>query len=93
MINDKVWSITESEFDPARLHRQETVFTLGNGYLGTRGAFEEGYPGAWPATLIHGVYDDVPIVYVELANCPDWLPLYVFVGDEKAGVQPRVRWG
>ncbi len=73
------WIVSESEFDPARLHHQETVFTLGNGYLGTRGAFEEGYPGAWPATFIHGVYDDVPLVYTELANCPDWLPLLVTI--------------
>ena len=77
------WTVVETEFDPARLHRQETVFTLGNGYLGTRGAFEEGYPGDWPATFIHGVYDDVSIVYTELANCPDWLPLVVFVKGER----------
>ena len=77
------WTITETEFDPARLNHQETVFTLGNGYLGTRGAFEEGYPGAWPATFIHGVFDDVPIVYTELANCPDWLPLVVSVEGER----------
>ncbi len=77
------WTIIETEFDSARLHHQETVFTLGNGYLGTRGAFEEGYPGAWPGTFIHGVFDDVPIVYTELANCPDWLPLVVFVRGER----------
>ncbi|MFQ5343948.1 MAG: beta-phosphoglucomutase, partial [Anaerolineae bacterium] len=76
------WAIIETEFDPAHLHHQETVFTLGNGYLGTRGTFEEEYPGAWPATLIHGVYDDVPIFYTELANCPNWLPLVVFVAGE-----------
>ncbi len=77
------WAIIESEFNPARLHRQETVFSLGNGYLSTRGAFEEGYPGAWPATLIHGVFDDVPIVHTELANCPDWLHLVIFVAGER----------
>jgi len=77
------WTVIETEFDPARLHHRETVFTLGNGYLGTRGAFEESYPGAWPATLIHGVFDDVPIVYTELANCPDWLPLVVFAEGER----------
>jgi beta-phosphoglucomutase len=77
------WIVTETEFDPARLHQQETVFALGNGYLGTRGSFEEGYPGAWPATLIHGVYDDVPIVYTELVNCPDWTSLLIFVDGER----------
>ena len=80
---DADWIITETEFEPVLLHHKETVFTVGNGYLSTRGAFEEGYPGAWPATLIHGVFDDVPIVYTELANCPDWLPLSVTVDGER----------
>jgi kojibiose phosphorylase len=75
--------VTEAEFDPARLHHQETVFTLSNGYLGTRGSFEEGYPGDRPATLIHGVYDAVPIHHTELANCPDWLSLEVRVDGER----------
>jgi len=80
------WTITETEFDPAHLHHQETVFTIGNGYLGTRGAFEEGYPGARPATLIHGVFDDVPIVHTELANTPDWLMFILLVNGERFGL-------
>ena len=54
------WTLTEPELDPAKLRARETIFTIGNGYLGTRGSFEEGYPDALPATLVHGVYDDVP---------------------------------
>jgi beta-phosphoglucomutase len=77
------WTLIEPQFDPALLHARETVFTIGNGYLGTRGSFEEGYPGALPATLVHGVYDDVPVVYTELANCPDWLSLVVIVDGER----------
>ncbi len=80
------WTITETEFDPAHLHHQETVFTIGNGYLGTRGAFEEGYPGARPATLIHGVFDDAPIVHTELANAPDWLLFILLVNGERFGM-------
>jgi trehalose/maltose hydrolase-like predicted phosphorylase len=77
------WTITETEFDPAHLHHKETVFTIGNGYLGTRGAFEEGYPGDRPATLIHGVFDDAPIVHTELANVPDWLSFVLLVNGER----------
>ena len=62
------WILIETQFDPDELHSRETVFTIGNGYLGTRGSFEEGYIRALPATFIHGVYDDVPVVYTELAN-------------------------
>lgn len=71
------WNILETEFNPAKLHAQETVFTIGNGYLGTRGSFEEGFPGDQSATLIHGIFDDAPIVSTELVNCPNWLPLII----------------
>jgi beta-phosphoglucomutase len=77
------WTLIEPQFDPEQLHARETVFTIGNGYLGTRGSFEEGYPSALPATLLHGVYDDVPVLYTELANCPDWLALVVIVNGDR----------
>ena len=77
------WTLIEPEFDPTKLRARETVFTIGNGYLGTRGSFEEGYPQALPATLVHGVYDDIPGVYTELANCPDWLSLTIVVNGER----------
>jgi beta-phosphoglucomutase len=77
------WTLTETKFAPEQIHQRETVFTIGNGYLGTRGCFEEGYPRAVPVTLVHGVYDDVPIVYTELANCPDWLSLIITVNGDR----------
>lgn len=77
------WTVIETQFNAELLHHKETVFTIGNGYLGTRGSFEEGYSRALPATLIHGVYNDVPVVYTELANCPDWLPLTVIVNGDR----------
>jgi len=77
------WILIETQFDPSQLHSKETVFTIGNGYLGTRGSFEEGHTNALPATFIHGVYDDVPVVYTELANCPDWLPLVVIINGDR----------
>jgi len=77
------WTVIEPLFDPAQLRARETVFTIGNGYLGTRGSFEEGHPQALPATLIQGVYDDVPVIYSELANCPDWLSLEIIIDGER----------
>ena len=77
------WTLIEPQFDPAQLHSRETVFAIGNGYMGTRGSFEEGYPDALPATLVHGVYDDVPGVYTELANCPDWLALTIVINGDR----------
>ncbi|NDJ18646.1 beta-phosphoglucomutase [Myxacorys almedinensis] len=77
------WTVIEPHFDPTLLHARETVFTIGNGYLGTRGSFEEGHPQAMAATLIHGVYDHVPVVYTELVNCPDWLPLVITIEGDR----------
>ncbi|NJL62632.1 MAG: glycoside hydrolase family 65 protein, partial [Methylacidiphilales bacterium] len=77
------WNICESIFNPVKLHHQETIFTLGNGYLGTRGTFEEGYLGDNQATFINGIYDDVAVVKKELVNVPNWLDLTIKIAGEK----------
>src|SRR5215475_5782046 len=79
---DPTWLVRETEFRRPTLRAQEAVFTIGNGYVSTRGTFEEGLIGDLPATLIHGVFDDAPLVVTELANAPDWLPLAPLIGDE-----------
>ncbi len=78
-----LWTVVEDSFDPETLYHRETVFTIGNGYLSTRGAFEEGHPGDRRATFIHGVFDSTPIAFTELANAPDWLPLTVLLNGER----------
>lgn len=78
-----MWKITENSFDPASQNHKETIFTIGNGYLSTRGALEEGYPGESRASFIHGVFDDAPVVFTELANAPDWLPLNILLNGER----------
>jgi len=80
-----LWSVNEDSFDttPKKMHSQETVFTIGNGYSCTRGTFEEGYPGATTATLLFGVFDNVPIAKEELANIPDWTVIQLFVNGER----------
>ena len=78
-----MWKIIEETFNPEKQHHKETVFTIGNGYLSTRGAFEEKYPGERRATFMHGVFDDVPIVFTELANAPDWLEMEILLGGER----------
>lgn len=78
-----LWHIEENTFDPKKLHSQETVYTIGNGYFGTRGTFEEGYPKATPATLLFGVFDKIDIGKEELANSPDWLTVKLYVNGER----------
>ena len=79
----ELWTISEDSFDPKKQHHKETIFTIGNGYLCTRGAFEEGYPDDRRATFIHGVFDYAPIVFTELANATDWLPLSIYLNREQ----------
>ena len=80
MTQKRLWSIKEYPFHPERLRYYETIFTVGNGYLGTRGSFEEGYEGDSPATLIHGIYNHAPEMSIpELVNAPDWTPIQLTI--------------
>lgn len=74
---DPVWHVEQSSFDPATQHHMETIFTLGNGYFASRGSFEEGFPGESAATFAHGMWDDMPIVFTELVNLPNWLNMRI----------------
>jgi kojibiose phosphorylase len=82
--------LREDGFDSNKLHHHETIFTIGNGYLCTRGSFEEGFPGDRRATFIHGVFDDMPIAFTELANAPDWLPFTIYLDGERFGLDHGV---
>lgn len=63
------WSITETSFDMASVYRNETTFALSNGYIGTRGTFEEGYPftekEGLEGNFINGFYESESIRYGE----------------------------
>ena len=86
MSDQNGWMVVQEQFDPARQNHSETIFTIGNGYLGTRGSFEELYPGENRSTFFHGVFDDVPVVFTELANTPDWLELEIILDGERFGL-------
>lgn len=51
------WRVEEEGFDPAREHDMESIFTVGNGYVGVRGALDAPLPGSHADLLIAGVYD------------------------------------
>lgn len=65
------WRIRETVYDPTRAFLHETLFTLGNGWIGLRGTPDEGTVGAPGATLegtyLNGFYDTEPIRYPENA--------------------------
>ncbi len=78
-----LWHVTEPHLEPGRLPAQEAVFTVGNGYVGTRGTFDEGFGSRVPFTLIAGLWDDVPIVHTELVNAPDWTGVDIWINGER----------
>ncbi|TZE82311.1 glycoside hydrolase family 65 protein [Calorimonas adulescens] len=63
------WKIRETNYEVWRNLQAETIFSLGNGYMGMRGSFEEGYFGppdnSFNATYINGFYDEYKISYPE----------------------------
>lgn len=62
------WRLVERSYNPEFVPQTETLFALANGYLGIRGAFEEGEPSSAPATLLNGFHETWPIVYPESAH-------------------------
>jgi len=78
---------------PALLEQGETMFALGNGYLGMRGCFDEGGPIGQNGTFINGFYESWPIVYPEgayglatagqtIINATDTKIIKLYVDDE-----------
>ncbi|MFD1849353.1 glycoside hydrolase family 65 protein [Oceanobacillus bengalensis] len=69
------WKITKSELDHHHLLINESLLSLGNGYLGVRGNFEEGYKEGEQSirgTYINAFHDETEISYGEkLYGFPD----------------------
>ena len=61
------WSVRETSFNPGAAGRAETIFSLGNGRIGMRGNFEEGFGNRIEGTYINGFYEETPIIYGESA--------------------------
>ncbi|MEY8430109.1 glycosyl hydrolase family 65 protein [Lachnospiraceae bacterium 48-42] len=63
------WTITETSFDKEQNYRNETAFSLANGYIGTRGTFEEAYPfdieTGLEGNFVNGFYESERIRYGE----------------------------
>jgi kojibiose phosphorylase len=83
-VTDSAWLVEESGFGPegfdrARANYHETIFTVGNGRLGTRGSLEEGHLGQLSGTFLGGVYDGHEVPVIDLVNVPDWLDTAVYV--------------
>lgn len=74
------WEVTEYPFKPGQLLHSETIYTIGNGLVGVRGSFEEGYPNDSALTLVAGIFNQTSEQIVpELVPLPNWLSLHIAV--------------
>ncbi|MBM7561680.1 glycoside hydrolase family 65 protein [Fusibacter tunisiensis] len=64
-----MWRLTQNYYTPSRQVIEESLFMVGNGYVGVRGCFEEGYPSGDTirGTYINGLFDRVPMQHAEMA--------------------------
>ena len=87
------WSLVETSFDPEDLGTTETLFAVGNGYLGMRGTPEEGRPAHSHGTFINGFHETWRIRHAEdaygfatagqtIVNIPDASVMKLYVDDE-----------
>ncbi len=71
--SDGDWVIAEGPLVPSREHEVESIFSVGNGYVGSRGSLAEGSLLSAPATFVAGVFDEAPgSTMPELVVGPDW---------------------
>ena len=88
------WCIIEEGFDPKRVTRSESIFSLGNGTHGGRATFEELYSGeSFQGSYIGGVYypdktkvgwwkNGYPEYFAKVLNAPSWIGINVYINGE-----------
>ena len=87
------WKLTEARYSADDLGVTETLFAVGNGYLGMRGNVEEGRETHAHGTFINGFHETWPIRHAEeafgfarvgqtIVNVPDNKTMKLYVDDE-----------
>ncbi|WP_141016038.1 glycoside hydrolase family 65 protein [Nocardioides sambongensis] len=87
------WRLVETRFSPEDLGTTESLFTVGNGYLGMRGNYEESRDAHHDGTYINGFHETWAINHAEeaygfarvgqtIVNVPDPKVIRLYVDDE-----------
>jgi kojibiose phosphorylase len=84
---DPDWLLTEEGIDPARERAVESLYAVGNGYIGTRASIAEGGRFSRPATFVAGVYVADGSLGPRLAVLPHWLHVEVTVEDHRLSLE------
>ena len=86
MESDYEWLIRERGFNPNRQAECESVFSLGNGYLGSRGVLEEMPAGSSQGTYVAGIFDKSEAETVEIANLPSPVGFRLYADGEPVAI-------
>lgn len=64
-----MWKLITDSYNFLNQAYEESLYMVGNGYIGVRGNFEEGYAvgDSIRGTYINGLYDRVPMIHAEMA--------------------------
>lgn len=85
------WSIIEESFDPSTHEISESIFSIGNGFMGQRANFEEKYSGSsLQGSYMAGVYypdktrvgwwkNGYPEYFAKVLNSTNWIGINVFL--------------
>ncbi|MBG0860350.1 MAG: glycoside hydrolase family 65 protein [Bacteroidales bacterium] len=85
------WLIIEEEFHPGKNRESESIFSIGNGYMGQRANFEERYSGdCLRGSYVAGVYypdktrvgwwkNGYPEYFAKVLNAPNWIGIDITV--------------
>ena len=89
------WKVIEDQFHPAYNEITESIFSLGNGRMGQRGAFEETYTGnTLQGNYVAGIYYPdktrvgwwkigYPEYFAKVLNAANWNGLSIQIGNEE----------
>jgi len=88
------WKIIENNFDKNKVKSSESIFSIGNGYMGQRANFEEDYSGeTFQGSYIGGIYypdktkvgwwkNGYPEYFAKVLNAPNWIGIHVQINGE-----------
>jgi kojibiose phosphorylase len=84
---DPDWLLVEDGVTPAREREIESLFALGNGYLGMRASIAEGTRFSHPSTFVAGLFIPDGGIGPTLAVLPDWTHIEVKVEEERLSLE------
>ena len=86
---DPTWLFVDEGFTLAREHEVESLFAIGNGYVGHRGSLAEGTQLSAPATFVAGVFEqlDRPGSVPQLMTLADWAGVRVWIDDHPLSME------